>query len=106
MQEKSRSSIHYYGCIWPETDCISVRESALVGCVPVTTKYAALAEKPYCIKVSGDPRAKRTQEALARRIVELLKNPKKLEKLSKKFKKSAAKDNWRNIAKLWLKEFC
>ena len=104
MQEKSRSSIHYYGCTWPETDCISVRESALVGCVPVTSNYSAIGEKAYCIRVRGDPKAKETHEKIAYKIVKLIKNPKKLEKLRKKVSRLAAKDDWKMIAKKWLKE--
>lgn len=105
IEGKARSAIHYYGCTWNENDCISVRESALAGCVPITTKYSALAEKKYCIKVSGDPKARRTQQNLACKVVKLLENPKKLEKIRKRCKRLAAKDNWENIAKLWLKEF-
>ena len=105
MKEKSKSSIHYYGCIWPETDCISVRESALVGCVPVTSNYSAIGEKPYCIRVKGDPKQKETQEKIAHKIVKLMKNPKKLDRLRKKVSRLAAKDGWSVIAKRWLREF-
>ena len=105
MEERSKSAIHYYASTWFETDCISVRESALLGCVPVTTKYAALAEKPYCVRVSGNPWNKKIQQKVAYKIVELLKNQKKLEKIRRAIKKFAEKDEWNKIAELWLKMF-
>ena len=102
MQEKSTSAIHYYGATYPEIDCISVRESALVGCIPVTTDFAALAEKPYCVKVSGEPSDRLTQEAVAEKVVELLKNPQQLESLRQKFHELAKAETWDRIAPLWL----
>ncbi|WP_446682789.1 hypothetical protein [Cyanobacterium sp. HL-69] len=34
IKEKASSVIHYYGCTFQEIDCISIRESALVKCIP------------------------------------------------------------------------
>ena len=102
LQAKSTAAIHYYGCIVREIDCISVRESALVGCVPVTTDYAALGEKPYCLKVPGNPYLQETQESLAGKIVELLKNPPRLEEIRLKFQDSAKEETWDKIALAWL----
>lgn len=105
LTEKASSVIHYYGSVWPETDCISVRESASVGCVPVTTSFGPLGEKKYCIKVKGDPRQPRTQERLAGKIVGLLKNPTATSRAAEKVRMEAMKDRWERIAKLWLGEF-
>ncbi|WP_237396172.1 hypothetical protein [Okeania sp. KiyG1] len=102
MHEKSTSAIHYYGCAYEEIDCISLRESAMVGCVPVTTNYAAIKEKDYCIKVDGDPQVKETQEALAYRVVELLKNPQELGEIRGKIQESVKNEIWEQVAPLWL----
>lgn len=103
MKQKAISSIHYYACTSAEeTDCISVRESAAVGCVPVTTDYVALSEKPYCIKVPGPPCARETQEAVARKIVELLKDQTKLERVRQNFLLLVKDEAWDRIASLWL----
>lgn len=102
IQEKSTSSIHYYACTYEEIDCISVRESAMVGCVPVTTDYGVFSEKDYCLKVPGEPKAKETQEAIAHKIVHLLRNPQELEVLRQKFMEVAQNDTWDKIAKVWL----
>lgn len=102
VQEKSTATIHYYGCTFQETDCVSVRESALVGCVPVTTSYGALGEKKYCVRVPGNPYQQSTQEAVAHQIVELLKQPETLRNLRQDFQALAQAETWDNIAKAWL----
>jgi hypothetical protein len=103
--EKSNCSIHYYACTYEEIDCISVRESAMVGCVPVTTDYAVMAEKDYCVKISGDPLSQETQEAVAYKIVELLKNPQELEIVRKQCMEAVKHETWDQIAKVWAQEF-
>lgn len=103
--DKASASIHYYGCTYPEIDCISLRESAAVGCVPVTTTCGVFAEKEYCVKVNGEPKTKETQEAIAYKIVELLKNPPELEKYREKFRELAIKETWDKIAQIWLENF-
>lgn len=99
--DKSISSIHYYGCTYPEIDCISVRESAMVGCVPVTTDHAVFKEKNYCVKVPGKPELPATQVAVAMKIVELLQNPNSLSDLSQQFAENAKHETWDNVAKVW-----
>jgi glycosyltransferase involved in cell wall biosynthesis len=105
LRIKARTSIHYYGSIWPETDCISIWESAAVGCVPVTTAYGPLGEKGYCLSVKGDPREAKTQEALAHKIIALFNDPRRVEKLRRRFRKSAQKNSWRVVAGEWSKSF-
>ncbi|MDC0831994.1 putative glycosyl-transferase [Geitlerinema sp. FC II] len=105
MEEKASASIHYYGCTYGEIDCISVRESSIVGCVPVTTDFAVFAEKDYCVKVPGEPMARETQEAIAYKIVELLRNPDRLAEIREKFKDIAKQETWDNIAAVWAREF-
>jgi glycosyltransferase involved in cell wall biosynthesis len=104
MQEKSTSVIHYYGCTFSEIDCNTVRESAFVGCVPVTTDYAGLRDKDYCVKVPGDPFAPETQAALANQIVSLLKDPEQLSMLSDKLFQLVRSETWDNVAAQWLSE--
>ena len=103
IYEKSTSAIHYYGCTYEEIDCISLRESAMVGCVPITTNYAVIKEKDYCLKVAGDPQEKETQEALADKIVEFLKNPQELVDIREKIQEYVKHETWEQVAPLWLK---
>jgi len=104
MAEKATSNIHYYGCTFEELDCNTVRESALVGAVPVTTDYAGLKDKDYCVKVPGNPYTKETQEAVAWKIIELMKNPSELQEIREKFSDIVKKETWEQIAQLWLNE--
>lgn len=101
LREKASSTIHYYGCTFDEIDCISVRESAAVGCIPVTSARSALAEKPYCITVPGNAYQAETQKALALRIVELLNNCEERDRLRPKFQELAHQESWGNVARQW-----
>ena len=105
IEEKATSAIHYYGCTFQEIDCISVRESAMVGCVPVTTDYAALSEKDYCIKVAGNPYEQETHETLAYKIIALLKDPENLARIREYNQKLVRKETWENIAKTWVLDY-
>jgi len=100
LEIKSKSSIHYYATNFEEIDCISIRESAAVGCVPVTSNYSALKEKDYVIRVDGDPNLQKTHEDIAREIVRLLKT-KEVEKYRQEFKEKARKEDWRSVAGRW-----
>lgn len=102
IAEKASSVINYYATNFEEVDCISIRESAIVGCLPVTTDHAVLAEKDYCLKLSGDPNDPKTQAAVAYKVVELLKDPVKREELSQNSRQIAKAETWDNIAKLWI----
>jgi hypothetical protein len=105
IAEKSTASIHYYAGTYPEIDCISVRESAMVGCVPVTTDFAVMSEKDYCVKVPGEPEAQETQEAVAYKVVELLKDPQQLVEIRQKFMLAVQHETWDAIAKVWAQNF-
>lgn len=105
IAEKATASIHYYACTYPEIDCISIRESAAVGCVPVTTDFAVFKEKEYCVRVAGEPTAKETQETLAHRIVDLLQNPDELQILRKQFRQAVKHETWQEVSKVWLNAF-
>jgi glycosyltransferase involved in cell wall biosynthesis len=65
---------------------------------------SALAEKPYCITVPGNAYQPETQQALARRIVDLLKNPEELDRLRPKFQELAHQESWENVARQWFSQ--
>lgn len=99
LQEKAHASVHYYPTTFEEIDCISVRESAAVGCIPVTSNYAVFETKDYVLKEEGNARDKRTQEAIAEKVVEVLSG--NHEGLREEFKSIAQKENWQEVAKKW-----
>jgi len=100
MKERAKASVHYYGCTFEEIDCISIRESAVVGCVPIVTDYANFNERDYCLKVKGNPFDKRTHENVAREIVRLVRSG-EIEKYREPFRELASKEFWSLIAKRW-----
>jgi hypothetical protein len=104
LLKKAESSIHYYATDFDEIDCISVRESAAVGCIPITSNFAALSERGYCNRVEGNPRDKRIQEAIARTVVGALRNgPQK--DYREAIQTLARKESWEEVAKKWLEVF-
>jgi glycosyltransferase involved in cell wall biosynthesis len=105
LQEKSCAAIHYYACTFEEIDCISVRESVAVGCIPVTSDFSVFAEKSYCIKVPGDPLTQLVQESIAYKVVELLKHPELMERLRLQFKEKMQLETWGNIARQWINHY-
>jgi hypothetical protein len=102
MLEKASSTINYYGCNFAEIDCNTVRESALVGCIPVTTDFAGLGDKDYCIKVSGNPHHADTQVSLAHKVVDLLKAPEQVEQVKQEITRQVENETWEKVAQLWL----
>lgn len=105
IQAKSEALVHYYPSTFEEIDCIGVRESAAVDCIPVTTDYAALKGRRYCLTVPGNPLKKETQESVANLVVETLK-PKETIFMDGivTFQGLAREESWPNISALWLKE--
>lgn len=97
IKEKASAAVHFYPTTFEEIDCISVRESAAAGCTPFTTAYAALEGREYCATTEGDPNAKETQEAIAEKVVEFIKEGKHKVDLSK-----AKEENWEEISKQWI----
>jgi hypothetical protein len=102
IAEKANAVIHYYATNFEEMESISLKESAMMRCLPVTTHYGGVAEKEFCLKTPGDPNDPSTQAAVAYKVVELLKDQAKLEALSQRARQLAETETWDNIAKLWI----
>jgi hypothetical protein len=103
--EKSKANIHYYVGNFQEIDCITVRESAYLGVIPVVSKSVPVfEEKDYCILIDGDPTCKETQEKAADKIIKLLKN----EDLANDIRynmKIPKDETWEKTADKWLELF-
>lgn len=105
LTAKARAAVHYYVGDWPEVDCISVRESAAVGCVPVTSTVGVFgdAAKDYCLKVDGDAAARDTQVRAAQLVAELLADPVAQCAARKSVQTQALRDEtWAGVALRWL----
>lgn len=101
MLEKQKAVIHWYTGDFQEIDCVSVRESASVGCIPVVSDFAEVfREKPYCVKVPGNPRTKECQETAGKMVAELLLNRNKRNLVLEKLK-TAEIETWESTAEKW-----
>jgi len=103
IQKTQEAQILYYATSFEEIDCITVRQGAFAGAVPVTTDYSALKERKYCVRIPGDPYDKETQEAVAKKVASLLKNKDALKKQRKLSLELVNNETWENIAKSWTK---
>lgn len=106
LKEKAKANIHYYVGDYQEIDCISVRESADVGCIPVVSgDVHVFNEKKYCLSVAGDPRKKETQEQGADNIITLLQNPELCEQIRSNVLIVPESERWCNVAERWIELF-
>ena len=94
---KARADLHYYVTTWPEIDCIAVRESAMVGTVPLTSAGGVFGEKEYCVRVKGDPREAAMQREAARVAIDLVKKGARAERTA-----ALEAETWDAVAARWL----
>lgn len=112
-EEMLGASILYYGCTFPEIDCIVTRQAAAVGCIPFTSDFGALKEKSYCVTSPGDFSTKEAQINLAQLIINSVKNKhiltptidKDINKIRHEFIQKASEETWNNIGKEWTRYF-
>lgn len=104
-REKSKASIHYYIGDFQEIDCISVRESAYLGAIPVVSREAHVfkEKESYCLLVDGDPTLQETHEHGADRIIQLLKNQTLTETTRNGLR--VPRETWEEIANKWMTLF-
>jgi len=105
MKEKEKANIHYYIGDFQEIDCISVRESASVGTIPIVSdSVEVFREKDYCLRVEGNPREKEAQEKGADCVISILQNPQKNEEIRNGLQ-VPEEESWEKIAQRWIKCF-
>jgi hypothetical protein len=98
VREKYLSSFQLYITnTIAEIDCISIRESLITGCIPLISNFGVFSEREgihFDLK-ENDPE---NMKNIAINILNLLKNPDKLEILRDVFKKSVTIINWDTVA--------
>jgi len=106
LMEKAKANIHWYTGDFQEIDCISVRESASVGCIPVVSEAVEVfREKSYCpILIEGEPKLRETQEKASEKIIELLQNQEYTEKLRNSLD-VPSEETWERVSEKWLQLF-
>lgn len=105
LKEKAKANIHWYTGNFQEIDCISVRESASLGAIPVVSSYQKVFnEKPYCICVDGNPTTEEMQISGAKKVIELLTNSELCKKTRRKMRLSS-EESWNAVAEKWINMF-
>ena len=109
LQEKQKSTYHLYpsNCV-SEIDCISVRESVVVGLLPILSSFGIFKERLGVHIDSESPKeiaTKEYQEKVAARVIEMMDDSKELDKQRGKIR-SQLFDNpelsWTDVAEKWL----
>jgi len=107
-KEFKKSTIHYYltSCPYTEIDCISVKESAYAGCIPILSTLAVFPER-VGVHIEGDPKNEETQIKAAQYIIKLLESPEIVDNYRKKISSEIYNQTsgWDEISNAWLKMF-
>jgi len=104
---KKSAMFHLYPTKTPsETDCISVRESAASGCLPILLDYGVFKERDG-LKVSGDPENLADGAAIAEQVLGWMRQPETMPGGSAAaaralFAASPTLVTWKYVAEHWL----
>ena len=101
IREKWKSNFHLYitDCKG-ETDCISIRESLITGCIPLISKDGIFGERDGLhFHLERTPQG---YQGIAQGIINLLAKPDFIEMARLQFKTSPTIVSWAQIAEKWL----
>jgi hypothetical protein len=104
IEEKYASSFHLYLCTCDaEIDCISIKESIIAGCIPIISNFGVFKERDGIhLDFDDDKKIKLT----AVYIIDLLKNPKKVDQYRNQIEKWKTNiSSWEQISLEWDKYF-
>ena len=102
-QEKQKSNFHLYFTDSPaETDCISIRESLKVGCIPIISNHNVFKER-HGLKHNYPTNKVESYHLLAKVISQLMDSPDKCNEIREKLKESPTIVGWKEIAENWIK---
>lgn len=107
--EKMMSTYHlYFTATQSETDCISIRESVVMGCIPILSTMWVFAERAG-LHIDLDPSVQMSHLQLAKLISEHMKNPDTIVNLQKQLEPfqhhELENGTWTAIAKKWIQHF-
>jgi len=104
--EKKRASFQLYVTDTnAEIDCISVRESAAAGCIPIITSKAVFGERDGFHVYLENIRNQEEMKSVADEIVSFVLDKDKVLNLSNEIKNSDLIFNWDVVSKKWVNEF-
>ena len=101
-REKRRSTFHLYvtDCVG-ETDCISIRESLVTGCIPLISNSGVFKNRDG-LHFSLDNKTPQGYQTIGNGIVNVMKKPDFLDLCRKQFSKSKTICSWNDVAEQWL----
>jgi hypothetical protein len=97
-REKQKSTFHLYvtDCVG-ETDCISIRESLVAGCIPLISNSGVFKNRDG-LHFSLDNKTPQGYQTIGNGIVNVMKKPDFLELCRKQFKQSKTICSWETVA--------
>jgi glycosyltransferase involved in cell wall biosynthesis len=102
-REKYMSSFHFYITkSEAEIDCINIRESLITGCIPLISNFGVFKERQG---IHFDFNDEKDYKMAAIGIINLLKNPHRIEELRKSFYQDETITTWEQTALEWNKYF-
>ena len=100
IREKYLSTYHLYIThTRAETDCISIRESLVTGCIPLLSNFGVFAERDG---IHYDVLDQNSNIIIAINLIQLLRNPQEVNNYREQFKLSKTIIGWEDISKTWL----
>jgi len=101
--EKKRSMFHLYVTDTPaEIDCISVRESAAAGCIPLISSKSVFGERDGFHVSVEDVKNSEQMKIAAEEIINLAQNNDRVRELSSDLRNSKLVFDWQEVADKWL----
>ena len=103
IREKYLSTFHFYITnTEAEIDCISIRESLVTGCIPLLSNFGVFKERQGLhFDFNNDKEIK----IAAISIINLLKNPQRINELREKIINDPTIISWETVAMEWMKYF-
>lgn len=114
IKEKQKATFHMYLTNTPsEIDCLTIRESALLGCIPLLTREGVFTERQgmfFDMVRSSVPKGPveeveiKSYQKIATDIAALIKKPEKIKAIRKSVRDTSLKNepSWAEISNAWI----
>lgn len=102
IEEKYKSSFHlYFTETNSETDCITVRESLVTGCIPIISNYGVFMERDG-LKFNLSSKDSESYLKIAETVAKIMKDKEKLNEIRKNVINSKTIIDWNEVGDKWL----
>lgn len=103
-EERYKSTFLLYPCpnINVETDCITVRECAKAGCIPLCFNHGVMQERPV-VKINGEPNTSFAYDNVLKTI-ECINEDQELKTLIQTELLESKTCDWQQVGKVWLQD--